>query len=630
MAAPATAAAAPAKKDPVHAEEAFLAGARLLDRGDLNGAQGLFARAVALDPDKRDYTLALDLVRQHRIGDLIEQSAKARLLHQSRQADALLAEARAIDPNDERVRQHFASDGGQIRPQFTVIPSPSPGAASALGVAAAAEDREHATLAFAPPVQLAPNPAVPAFDQVGDVRTVVTTVAGAYGIKASFDPSVTAEQVHFQLEANPYRLAMPVLLSLAHLFAVAVDPHTILVAKDSEENRQRLERQVEETIYVPGITPLQLNELLQIIKNVFDVRQVVTAPTSGSILVRAPEDTIKAVNYTIADLVDGGAQVQLEVKLYSVDKMVTRAIGLSTPTSINAFSVPGEATSIVNANQSAVQALISSGAYVPTGNTARDVIAEALLLVLSGVVTDAKVTNLIATLGGGISLFGIDAGSGATFNLGLNSSDTRALDDLNVRVGDGEETTLRVGERYPITTSTYSSGLSSSLTSALGNTTINGVSAASLLSQYVGTGSVATIPIIQYEDLGITFKTTPHVLKSGLISLNLNLKIESLEGGTLDSIPLLNSEVFTSTLTLKDGSSAILLSDLTSSGSSAVSGLPGLGELPGFNESVGGTRTVERDHSELILLVTPHLVRRRSDVLATRPYVFHSSVPAEF
>ena len=75
---------------------------------------------------------------------------------------------------------------------------------------------------------------------------------------------------------------MPILLRMAHLLAVPLDATTLLVAKDTEESRQRLERQVEETIYVPASTVEQMNELSNIIKNVFDVKQVVVSAGGGN------------------------------------------------------------------------------------------------------------------------------------------------------------------------------------------------------------------------------------------------------------------------------------------------------------------------------------------------------------
>ncbi len=600
-----------AKVDPERAEQAYLAGARLLDRKDLAGAQEEFARASALNPARADYGMALTLTREHRVSELIANAARARMTNHGAEADSLLAEARKVDPENERVLEH-AGDGGAAEPlvlRTQVKPSEEAG--------------------FAPPIQLMPTAVAVDLHLRGDARQVVTQAASAYGIKTAFDDSVTGMPLRFDLEASPYGVAMPILLRMAHLMAVPIDPKTLLIAKDTEESRQRLERQVEETIYVPASTVEQLNELSSIVKNVFDVRQVVVAPGSGTILLRAAEPTIKAVNYTLADLLDGGAEVMIEVKLVSIDKSISRNIGATPPNQLNAFSAAAELQTFVSANQSTISTAISQGALVPTGSSTQQLVQEAAFLILSGLATDVKLTNVLTFFGNGLTLFGVSLGSGGTFNLALNSSEARALDDISVRVGDRQTATLRVGSKYPITTATYSSGVSSATTAALAGKTINGVSASSLLSQYLGNASTATVPLVQYEDLGITLKATPTVLRSGLVSMHLDLKIEALTGTSLDNIPVLTSRAFTSDITVEDGASAVMLSDLSSTEAASVNGIPGLAQLPGFDETVSD-RLKETDSSELVLLVTPHLVRRRSASMASRRIAFRSSVPADF
>jgi type II secretory pathway component GspD/PulD (secretin) len=58
--------------------------------------------------------------------------------------------------------------------------------------------------------------------------------------------------------------------------------------------------------------------------------------------------------------------------------------------------------------------------------------------------------------------------------------------------------------------------------------------------------------------------------------------------------------------------------DLTRQESNAVSGTPGLTELPGFSALSSTTR--EFDVSNLAILVTPHVVRRRRNNL-TGPFI---------
>jgi len=606
----------PAKADPQHAEEAYLSGARLLDHQELAAAQAEFARAAKLDPERSDYALALALTREHRVSDLVQQAAKARMLGLAGQANVLIAEARKIDPESDLVLQHAEDAGGQnaqgpavakLRTQVT--PSPE--------------------LTFAGPIQLAPKPGPQDVHERGEVRQVVTKVAQQYGVRVVFDDSVSTLTLRFDLEHTPYTEAMPILLKMAHLFAVPVDTHTLLVAKDTVENRGKFERQVEETLYIPASTTEQMNELSNIIKNVFDVKQVVVSPGSGTIVIRAPAPTLQAVNYTLADMIDGGAEVMLEIKLVTVNKSLTRNTGATPPTSGSAFSAAAEVQSFDAANESTIASAVASGALVLSGSSANQLIQAAAFLLITGLATDAKLTNVIRFFGNGLTLFGASIGGGGTINLGLTTSEARALDDVTVRIGDKQTTTLRVGERYPITTATYSSGISSSAASALAGASINGQSAAGLLNSLAGAASAATVPMIQYEDLGITLKTTPSVMRSGMVALHIDMKIEALTGASLNNIPVLTSSVYTSDITVPDGQTAVMLSEVSGNEAASISGLPGLGELPGFSQTLSDTLK-ETDSSELIMLITPRVVRHRANNLASRAIPFSSSVPADF
>lgn len=597
-----------AQAKPQEASQAYLAGTRLLEHKDLAGAQTEFARAFSLDPTHLDYSLALTLTREQRVSELIQQAAKARLQSRLNEADGLIAEAKAIDPEDERLMLH--ANPGPATPGQKLVATPQ--------------------ITYTAPIELQPNVGPQDFHLRGDARQVVTQAALAYGIKVIFDDTATQQNapVRFDLEQSPYSEAMPILLRMTHLLAVPVDTKTLLVAKDTEENRQKLERQVEETIYIPASTTEQMNELTNIIKNVFDVKQIAPSNSSGTIAIRASAPTLKAVNYTLADMLDGGAEVELEIKLVSIDKNKATNLGTNPPTSGSAFSAAAEVQSFVAANQSTVNTAISSGALVPSGSQAQQLIEEAAFLILSGLATDAKLTNVISYFGHGLTLFGASIGGGGTLNFGLNSSESRALDDITVRIGDKQTTTLRVGEKYPVTTATYGSGVSSSTAAALKGVTVNGVSASSLLNQYLGSGSNSAPPMVQYEDLGITLKTTPTVMRSGLVSLHIDMKIEALTGTSLNNIPVLTSSVYTSDITVPDGQTVVMLSDMSKTESAAISGLPGLGELPGFQQTLADMMK-ESVSSELVLLITPRLVRHRGNSMSSKAIRFSTSVPAE-
>src|ERR1700682_6306108 len=101
----------PTKHQTQAAEDAYLAGARLLDHNDLTGAEIQFDKAVKLNPSNSDYTMAYSIAHQRHITELVQQSGKARLLGQNEKAETLLADARLLDPQNNIVGQSVDSGG---------------------------------------------------------------------------------------------------------------------------------------------------------------------------------------------------------------------------------------------------------------------------------------------------------------------------------------------------------------------------------------------------------------------------------------------------------------------------------------------------------------------------------------
>jgi general secretion pathway protein D len=590
------------------ADDAYLNGARLLDHHDLAAAETQFAKAKELNPGNPDYARALIVAREDRVAELVQKAGKARLLGQSAAADTLLAQARAIDPDNAMVLQHF--DPQPPTASFNPTLSGNGASTGNLDAPSSPDAISKNNLSFAGVITLLPTKAPKSFHVHTDVRQVISQITASYGIRAVFDPSVIAQNMRFDLDDTTYAQVMPIVLQMGQLFAVPLDPHSIFIAKDTPDNRQRLERQIEETIYLPALPPDQMNELLNVARNIFDLTKVTVQNGAGALVVRAPESVLSALNLTLADLLDGGSQVVIDLKLYSIDKTRTRNIGASLPQQFGIYNVESAASSLVNANQTLVNQAIAQG-LIPAGSSN---ITIALALIASGLVQSALLSSTVGFFGGGLTATGLTTNVNPTINLALNSSDTRALDDIQLRIGDHQSATFRVGSRYPVTTSTFSFQ-SSAATSALQGVTVNGVPAANLLNQILGNASSTTIPQIQYEDLGITLKASPIVQKTNNVTIHIDLKIEALTGSTLNSIPLLTSRQFISDLTIADGQTALLISSLSKSESGAVSGYPGLAELPGFQSTLSDN-TTEQDTSDLVLLITPHIVRRRSSVIA--------------
>lgn len=621
------------KRNLREAEDAYLAGAKKLQQDDLNGAEREFTRALKLDPENRDYSIAISLARQHRLTELVQQAGKAQQEGNPQKAEKLLAQARAIDPENPIVTEHSgpvlgkqastanapdAASGQIASDQATGEPGDKAGGALTGPLAdrarmlSAGEENEPWKIqspALEDAIRLAPNDAVKSFHLHGYSPDLLREVTSAYGIRAIVDNSVEPKNLDFDLENVNYAKAMEVLTEMTNVIAVPVDETSLLIARNLPSNRLLMERQVEETIYLPESTQEQVSDIANVARNIFEVRQATTQSASGSIVVRAPQAVLASMNHVIEGLIDAPAEVMVEVKLYEMVNTHAVNAGANIPTAAGIYNVDQAATALVNANQTLVQQAIAQGLVSPTAST----LTIAGELIASGLVQSSLFNSTIGVFGGKTTMTGITETGNIAFNWGLNSSDTRALDDVQLRVEDHQEAVFREGTRYPIVSSTYSSGLSTAA-SALSNKTINGVNVASLLSQYAG-GSSMTIPQVTYEDLGVTLNATPVILKSGRINLKLNLKIESLSGSTSDGNPILDSRQLASDITVQEGESALMVSSVSKTESAAMSGIPGLSELPGFQ--IPATENVEKDSSQLVMVVTPHVVRRRSNMVAS-------------
>ena len=589
----------PDKKQLREADEAYLSGAKKLDLDDLDAAEREFNRALRLDPTNRRYAIAISVVHQHRVTELVQQSTQARLAGDAQKGQALLEQARALDPQNPMVLEHsqLISVAGATQPSDATVADPPP------------QPWHIDTSKIDGPILLQPTTDRKSFDNRGLSNNVLQDVARQYGIRAVLDPSVQNKNIHFLLENVTYDRAMSALTTMTHTFAVPLDKGTVFIALDNPENRRRLDRQLQETIEVPGATTQKLQDIANIIRTIFNLKDAVVDASAARIVVRGPQSVFGPLNSTLEPLMDTGGEVLLEVRLYERDKSSTTKVGTQLPTEFTAFNVDQAARQIVNDNQSLVQQAIAQG-YVSATATNLQI---ALALIGAGLVKSNLATNLIGVFGGGILQTGVSsATTGLTLNLSRNWSETRTLDDVQLRVNEREEATFRSGTRYPITTSTYTTGLPSA-PSALSNASINGVNVASLLPQLTG-GTSATIPQISYEDLGLTLKAKPVFQSGDRISMQLDLTIQALSGSGLNDIPVLLNRHFVTSLSVADGESALIVSDVSKTESAAISGIPGLSELPGLHPPT--EKDTIRDSGQLVVVVTPHIVKKRLNNVA--------------
>ena len=426
------------------------------------------------------------------------------------------------------------------------------------------------------PPALAPQAGLHSFNLRTDKRSLISQVLSVYGISATVDQSVSTQSIQFDTDEVAFAIAEELLELATNTFVVPLDSKSVIVVADTRENRSKFEPLAMRTFYFPGLNSKELTDMGNIARNVFGANQSVMELSKGTLTVRAPEPDLEALDQLYAGLLAGRSVLELDVRLYEVDRTKATNVGVVLPSSTTVFNLPSEINSILKSNASLVDQLLKEDPSL-AGNY------EAILaaLILSGVLTGTDFNSPFAVFGGGLTETGLDL-SGVSVNMLLNSSDARSLDHQLLRVLDQEEATIRSGERYPIMTSSYSS--------LAGSSSSNGA-----------------IPQFQYEDLGLTLKVTPQVEMSGEVSLSLNMKLSSLAGVSLNNIPILANRQYSGVVSVPLGDTAILVSDLSKQESREMAGVAGLIDIPGF---AGVTnRQDTKDTMELAIEITPHLVR---------------------
>ena len=564
------------------AEKYYAEGVRATEKGNVDAAKKAFEKAAKADPTNHEYAVDEQIAQQHSVTRLIQDADKARLLGQPDVARAKLAQALALDPKNPEVSQHM-NDLANLE---------SPGL-----------HEEGLSATLAPAIELTPKPGTQSFHFKASRQDVLKRVLEAYGLGMTADSSLGADTIRFDADDLDYPHAAQLVSLATNSFLVPLDPVRVLAAKDTRENHLKYDRLSIETIRLPGLTATEYSDMGNLARNVLGVQQASVQPDLGTLTVRAPVDTLSALNRTFADLLDGKGEVLLDVKIYEVENTRTRVYGIQPPQTTQVFNVSSELNNVINNNSSLVEQIISSGLA-----NAGDYAAIAAILIASGEVTNSILSQPFATFGGGLTLTGLTS-NGVTANLNFNAADNRSLDQVQLRLDDNAEGTIRSGTRYPITTSSYSSIASSSVN-------IPGITSAGLSSVLSGLGvnasslsNIAPIPQVQYQDLGLTLKVTPRIERNDDVVLKLDLKIQALQGASLNGLPVLTNRSYTADIRLVHGASALVVGDLSRQESNAISGTPGLTELPGFS-SLGST-TKEFNVSNLAVLVTPRIIRRR-------------------
>jgi pilus assembly protein CpaC len=134
----------------------------------------------------------------------------------------------------------------------------------------------------------------------------------------------------------------------------------------------------------------------------------------------------------------------------------------------------------------------------------------------------------------------------------------------------------------------------------------------------VAASSTSNTISVEFKPYGVSLAFVPTVLSSDRISMRVRPEVSELTSTGAVSVPLSNTSTVTipgltvrraeTTIELGSGQTFAIAGLLSKSFTTAMSGLPYLGEVPVLGQ-LFKSDAFERDESELVILVTPYLVK---------------------
>jgi general secretion pathway protein D len=415
------------------------------------------------------------------------------------------------------------------------------------------------------PVELAPFSNAPiTLKLTVDSKVVYETIAKLAGINVLFDPDYTSRVIKIELNGVSLQEALEIVALESKTFWRPVTGNTIFVAADNPAKRKELEQSVIKTFYLANLSqPTELQDVVNAMRTILEVSRIQQLPSQGAIVVRGTPDQIALAQKLVDDLDKAKPEVIVEIAIMQVSRDKIHQLGINPPTSATVALQN-------NINTNTTTATNGSGGTA-TVNQSTGTPNQVNLNRLGNL----NATDFTVTI------------PPATATAMLNDSTTKILQNPQIRALDGQKASLKIGDRVPVATGSFQPGI----------------------------GGVGINPLVntqfQYLDVGVNIDITPHVHAGREVSLKMSLDVSAVTSTTNIggiSQPVIGQRKIEHEIRLRDGEVNLLGGILEDQQTKALSGIPGLAQVPILKYLFSQTNTEHREN-EIVFAIIPHVVR---------------------
>jgi general secretion pathway protein D len=542
---------------PAQAENAkslYKKGQQAEARQNYEEAYGYFKQAYDKAPENTDFRVAFQRTRflasashVHR-GQMLRQGGQLTEALKEFQAAAMIDPSNAIAGQEIQATRRMIEQGQQPAEE-------TPGGAgpqSGIGTP---------TPGLAGPVQLAPISQTPLTLKLSeDSKTVYETIGKLAGINVLFDPDYNSRRITIELNSVSLEQALQIVALQSRTFWRPVTPNTIYVAADTQQKRTELEQQVLRTFYLSNFsTVAELQDVANLIRTILRVERVQQFPAENAIVMRGTPDQAALAQLLINNLDKAKPEVVVDVVVMQVSKNKLKQLGIQYP--------------FQGGTKNPTVTIQSPGTTSSSSSSSSST---------SGTSTSGLTLNNLANLDATDFAVSIPSMSVAFL---MNDSDTRVLQEPQIRSVDGQKATLKIGERIPIAIGTSSSTL---------------------------TATALTQTQFQYQDVGVNIEMTPHILASGDVNMKISLEVSNIDGyQTIGGLtePVIGQRKIDHEISVRDGEVSLIGGMMEHDDVRNMSGLPWVSQVPVLKYLFGQGQKTKTD-TETVFALVPHVVRR--------------------
>jgi general secretion pathway protein D len=401
-----------------------------------------------------------------------------------------------------------------------------------------------------------------------DTKQIYTAIGGLAGINVLFDPDYVSRRISIDLKNVSLYQALEIVALESKTFWRPVTSNTIFVAADTKTKRQELESQVVKTFYLANAySTTDVQDALNTIRTVTDITRLVNLTAQNAIVVRGTPDQVALAEKLIGDIDKARPEVVVDVAVMQVSKDKLRQMGINPPGQAS-VSLQNNVTTTNNNNNNT-----SGNGTTGTGTSTTSS-------------TQALTLNKLANLTSNDFFVNIPS---ASVQFMLSDSDTKIIQNPEVRALNGTKATLKIGDRVPVATGSFS-----------------------------GAGGVAGLgvsPLVntqfQYIDVGVNIDITPVVHLDNEVSLKIVMEVSSVTShvsiGGIDQ-PVIGQRRIEHEIRLKDGEVSLMGGMLEDTNLKSLAGWPFLSQIPIIKYLFSQENTEHRTN-EIVFALTPHVVR---------------------